>query len=121
MCAPSRRARFVVWRFATVCPSRWKSSTCPTVTEAARMPETTLDQALPILQKLAERKAGAFVHRFRFAADEREDVASQLVLTTIRRWTSFDSERGSVQTFASKLMDRELISILRYRSARRRQ
>ena len=85
------------------------------------MPDLTLDQALPVAQDLAERKANAFVRRCRFASDEREDVRSQLVLTFITRWPKFDGERASVRTFASRLMDKELTSILRYRLALSRQ
>jgi len=83
--------------------------------------DVTLDQALPVIQNLAERKAGAFVRRRRLAIDECEDVQSHLVLTFIARWPKFDGERASVQTFASRLMDKELTSILRYRLARGRQ
>jgi len=83
--------------------------------------DVTLDQALPVVRNLAGRKARAFVHRCRLAIDEREDVESQLVLTFIARWPKYDGERASVQTFASRLMDKELTSILRYRLARRRQ
>jgi DNA-directed RNA polymerase specialized sigma24 family protein len=83
--------------------------------------EVTLDQAIPVVQNLAQRKAGAFVRRRRLAIDECEDVQSHLVLTFIARWPKFDGERASVQTFASRLMDKELTSILRYRLAQGRQ
>jgi DNA-directed RNA polymerase specialized sigma24 family protein len=83
--------------------------------------DITLDQALPVVRNLAERKANAFVRRCRLAIDEREDVESRLVLLFITRWPKFDSERASVRTFASRLMDKELISILRYRLAQGRQ
>ena len=85
------------------------------------MADITLEQALPVIRNLAERKAKAFVRRCRFAIDEREDVQSHLVLTFITRWPKFDGERASVQTFASRLMDKELTSILRYRLAQGRQ
>lgn len=83
--------------------------------------DLTFDQALPVVRNLAERKANAFVRRYRFATDEREDVKSQLILTFITRWPKYDGERASVQTFASRLMDKELTSILRYRLAQSRQ
>jgi len=83
--------------------------------------DITLDQALPTVRNLAGRKANAFVRRCRLATHEREDVESQLVLTFIARWPKFDGERASVQTFASRLMDAELTSILRYRLALGRQ
>ncbi len=85
------------------------------------MAEVTLDQALPVIRSLAARKANAFVRRCRLAIDEREDVESQLVLIFITRWPKFDGERASVRTFASRLMDKELTSILRYRLAQGRQ
>jgi DNA-directed RNA polymerase specialized sigma24 family protein len=53
--------------------------------------------------------------------DESEDVASELVMTFIARWPKYDSQRASAQTFASRLMDKELMSILRYRMAQCRQ
>ena len=81
------------------------------------MADLTLDQALPVVQNLAERKANAFVRRCGFANVEREDVESRLLLTFITRWPKFDSQRASVRTFASRVMDKELTSILRYHLA----
>ena len=85
------------------------------------MSSPTIAQAIPVVQNLAERKAGAFVRCRRLAADECEDVQSHLVLIFIAHWPKFDRERVSVQTFASRLMDTELTSILRYRLAQGRQ
>ena len=85
------------------------------------MADTTLDQALPAVQDLADRKANAFVRRCGFAADEREDVRSQLLLSFLIRWPKFDGARASVRTFASRVMDKELTSILRYRRAASRR
>ena len=81
------------------------------------MADLTLDQALPVIQNLAQRKANAFVRRFGFASDEREDVESQLVLMFLVRWPKFDSGRASVRTFASRVMDKTLTSILRHHLA----
>lgn len=85
------------------------------------MAEGGLDRALPVVRNLAKRKANAFARRFPFVIDEREDIESHLVLTFIIRWPKFDRERASVQTFASRLMDKELMSVLRYRLAQGRQ
>ena len=85
------------------------------------MVDVTLDQALPVVRNLAGRKANTFVRRCRFAVDEGEDVKSQLVLTFIVRWPQFDSKMAGVRTFASRVMDHELVSILRYRFAGRRR
>jgi DNA-directed RNA polymerase specialized sigma24 family protein len=81
------------------------------------MSRLTLDRALAVVQDLADRKASAFVRRRGFAPDEREDVRSQLLLSFLIRWPKYDGERASVQTFASRVMDKELTSILRYRLA----
>jgi DNA-directed RNA polymerase specialized sigma24 family protein len=83
--------------------------------------ELTLDQALPAVQDLAGKKANAFVRRCGLGIDEREDVESQLVLTFLIRWPNFDGEKATVRTFASRLMDKQLKSILRYRLAESRQ
>ena len=61
------------------------------------------------------------MRRCRFTIDESEDVESHLVTTFIARWPQFDSEMAGVRTFASRVMDHELVSILRYRLARRRR
>jgi DNA-directed RNA polymerase specialized sigma24 family protein len=81
----------------------------------------TLDQALPVVRNLAERKANAFVRRFGFTINEGEDVQSQLLLSFLSRWPKFDSEMACIRTFASRVMDNELVSILRYRLAGRRR
>ena len=81
----------------------------------------TLDQSLPVVRNLARRKANAFVRRFCLRFDERDDIESHLVLHLVTRWPKFDSDRASVQTFASRAMDMELISILRFRLAQSRQ
>jgi len=83
--------------------------------------DVTFDRTLPVARNLAARKANAFVRRWRLGIDERDDVESHLVLTFITRWPKYDSEKASVQTFASRLMDKELMSILRYRLAQGRQ
>jgi DNA-directed RNA polymerase specialized sigma24 family protein len=79
--------------------------------------EVTLDQALPAVQDLADRKANAFVRRCGFPTNDREDVRSQLLLSFLLRWPKFDAGRASVRTFASRVMDKELTSILRHNLA----
>ena len=85
------------------------------------MANVTFEDAIPAIRNLAGRKASAFSLRCRLPREERNDIESQLVLLFISRWPKFDSTRASVQTFASRLMDNELASILRYRLAARRQ
>lgn len=85
------------------------------------MVDTALLDALPEVQDLAQRKANAFVRRCGLSPDEREDVESQLVLRFLLRWRSYDGAKASVRTFASRVMDSELASMLRYRLAASRQ
>ena len=86
------------------------------------MASLSFEQAFPVARDLAQRKAGRVIGRCGFTRDDREDVASQLVATFYARFERFDGNRASVQTFASRLMDKELNSMLRYRlaSCRRR-
>jgi DNA-directed RNA polymerase specialized sigma24 family protein len=83
--------------------------------------DLTLEQALPVVQDLARRKANAFVRRCGLSIDEREDVQSRLVLIFLIRWPQFDGARASIRTFASRVMDKELTSFLRYRLAEGRR
>lgn len=85
------------------------------------MTTLTLDQALPLIQRLARQKASAFTRCYHLAPDERDDIASHLVLAFLVSWPKFDNTRASVRTFASRLMDKELVSVLRYRLAKMRQ
>ena len=81
----------------------------------------TLDQILPVVRDLAKRKANAFIRSIGPPFDEREDIQSDLVVAFITQWCKYDGTRASVRTFASRLMDNELTSILRGRLALRRQ
>jgi DNA-directed RNA polymerase specialized sigma24 family protein len=48
-------------------------------------------------------------------------TSRQLLVTFYIRFDHFDGDRASVRTFASRVMDKELTSILRYRLAGRRR
>ena len=86
------------------------------------MGSVSFEQAFPVARDLAQRKAARVIGRGGLTRDDREDVASHLVATFYARFERFDVNRASVQTFASRLMDKELSSILRHRlaSCRRR-
>lgn len=81
------------------------------------MASVSFEQALPVARNLARRKAVRVIGRCGLTRDDHEDVASQLVATFFARFERFDGNRASVQTFASRVMDKELSSILRYRLA----
>lgn len=80
-----------------------------------------LEQAIPVVCMVAKYKANIFIHRCRLNRHECEDVESHLVMVFLSRWPRFDGERASIQTFASTVMDRELVSVLRHRLALSRQ
>jgi len=79
------------------------------------------DKIFPIARELARQKALRVIGCCGLAPDDRDDVASQLVATFYSRFGKFDGGRASVRTFASRVMDKELASILRYRMAVRRK
>src|SRR5689334_5600255 len=109
--------KYAPWKSVMDFRSQWKSNSQESRQKGEVVADFTLDKALPVVRSLAGRKASAFVRRYRLAIDEHEDVQSHLVLSFIARWSKFDGDRASVQTFASRLMDKELMSILRYRLA----
>jgi RNA polymerase sigma factor (sigma-70 family) len=82
------------------------------------MPELTFDEAYPVARALARLKALSVVGCCGLCHADREDIESDLLLDFYLRFSKFDSQRASVRTFASRVMDKKLKSILRQRSAR---
>ena len=85
------------------------------------MPQLTLEDVLPIVRDLADRKANAFIRRCCLPISARCDVQSELVVRFLTRWPKFDEEKSSIRTFASRVMDHELASIWRSQIAQCRQ
>jgi len=85
------------------------------------MNSPAFEEVFPMIRDLAHQKALCAVGRCGLTPDDREDVASQLVITFYLRFGKFDGSRASMRTFASRVMDKELGSILRYRMAGRRR
>lgn len=85
------------------------------------MTNAAFEQVFPMANDLARQKAMCAVGRCGLTTDDRDDVASQLVITFYLRFGKFDSNRASMRTFASRIMDKELGSILRHRLAGRRR
>ena len=81
------------------------------------MSTATFEDVFPVARAMARQKASTVVGRCGLTADDRDDVASQLVASFYFRFWKFDIRRASVRTFASRVMDKELASILRYRMA----
>ncbi|GEM_PF-1111310 len=85
------------------------------------MHRVAFEEAYPPARELARQKALQVIGRCGLTPEDCDDVASQLLLTFYARFDRYDSNRGSIRTFASRLMDKELNSILRYRLAGRRR
>lgn len=81
------------------------------------MSSAAFENVFPVARALARQKASTVIGRCGLTADDRDDVASQLVASFYFRFQKFDARRASVRTFASRVMDKELASILRYRMA----
>jgi len=79
-----------------------------------------LDHHMTAARGLARAKANMVIGQGGLTREDREDIEAQLLLTICRRARRFDGGRSSVNTFTSRVMDREVASILRYRLAQRR-
>jgi DNA-directed RNA polymerase specialized sigma24 family protein len=80
----------------------------------------TFDSALPAARGLARLKARAAIGQCGLTPGDREDIEAQLLLALCSRLHKFDRQRSCLRTFACRVMDREVSSILRYRLAQRR-
>lgn len=85
------------------------------------MHNLAFEEAFPTVRDVARQKALGAVGRCGLTHDDCDDVAGQLLVTFYTRFDRFDVDRASVRTFASRVMDKELNSILRYRLAGRRR
>ena len=85
------------------------------------MHELAFEDVFPIARELARKKAVTLIGRCGLTPDDLDDIEGQLLLTFYVRFPKFNAKRASVRTFASRVMDKELISILRHRLAQRRQ
>jgi DNA-directed RNA polymerase specialized sigma24 family protein len=82
------------------------------------MPELTFDEAYPVARALARLKALSVVGCCGLCQADCEDIESDLLLDFYLRFSKFDRQRASVRTFAARVMDKKLKSILRQRGAR---
>ncbi len=85
------------------------------------MHNLAFEEAFPTVRDVARQKVLGAVGRCGLTHDDCDDVAGQLLMTFYTRFDRFDVDRASVRTFASRVMDKELNSILRYRLAGRRR
>jgi DNA-directed RNA polymerase specialized sigma24 family protein len=85
------------------------------------MRDLAFEDAFQAARGVARLKARGAVGRCGLTPDDCDDVAGQLLVTFYTRFDRFDGDRASIRTFASRVMDRELTSILRYRLAGRRR
>lgn len=85
------------------------------------MCELTFEEAYPVARALAHQKSLSVVGCCGLTAADREDIEADLLLDFYVRFSKFDGQRASIRTFASRVMDKELTSILRYHLAVRRR
>ena len=85
------------------------------------MHSPTFEEVFPVVRELARQKARTVIGRCGLTTADREDIEAHLLSTLYIRFPKFNSKRASVLTFASRIMDKELISIMRYRLASRRR
>ncbi|MCC6392073.1 MAG: hypothetical protein IT167_15845 [Bryobacterales bacterium] len=84
------------------------------------MTNMNLELHMAAMRGLARMKANAAIGQCGLTTDDREDIEAQLLLAICSRARRFDSKRSSLNTFACRVMDKEVASIQRYRLARRR-
>ena len=84
------------------------------------MNNVNFDSALPTARGIARLKARAAIGQCGLTPGDREDIEGQLLLALCSRLHKFDGQRSCLRTFACRVMDREVASILRYRLAQRR-
>ncbi len=84
------------------------------------MTNLNFDHHVTAARGMARAKAKRVIGQGGLTREDREDIEAQLLLTLCRRVRKFDSGRSSIGTFTSRVMDREVSSILRYRLAGRR-
>ncbi|NOT00448.1 MAG: hypothetical protein HOP29_07450 [Phycisphaerales bacterium] len=70
--------------------------------------------------KLIRIKAEGLVGHFGFTRSDADDIESELTLHVQSRMTEFNPRRAGVDTFASRIVDRKVVSIIRHRTAARR-
>lgn len=85
------------------------------------MRSLSFEDVFPIARDLARKKAKGFVRRWNLAPADLDDIAGDLLLAFYICFPKFDGCRASVRTFASRVMDKELVSMLRHRLARCRE
>jgi len=77
----------------------------------------TFEEAYPVARELARLKALAVIGHCGFTGGDCEDIEGDLLLDFYTRFPHYDNRRASVRTFAVRVMDRKLTSILRRKQA----
>ena len=85
------------------------------------MRSLSFEDVFPIARDLARKKAKGATGRCGLTAADRDDIEGELLLAFYVAFPKLNDRRGSVRTFASRVMDKRLVSILRYRLAKCRE
>jgi RNA polymerase sigma factor (sigma-70 family) len=81
------------------------------------MANTKFCEAYVGLRQLAQWKAQSLARSLGLRTQDREDIESELLCRIWQRYSSYNHTLSSIQTFASRSMDRDAISTYRYRRA----
>lgn len=85
------------------------------------MRSLNFEDVFPIARDLVRKKAKGVTRRCGLVPAERDDIESELLLAFYAAFPKLNGHRASVRTFASRVMDRRLVSILRHRLAKCRE
>jgi len=72
------------------------------------------------IQTLIRSKARQLVGRFGFTGIDQSDIEQDLALHLLEHIHAFDPTRGSKRTYAARIVDRKIASMLRWRYAQQR-
>jgi RNA polymerase sigma factor (sigma-70 family) len=68
-------------------------------------------------RELVRRKAGQLARRAGFTAQDRDDLEQDLSVLLLKRWPSFDPNRGTPEAFATIVLNSGVANLLRDRLA----
>ena len=85
------------------------------------MASLPFESAYPIAGEVAHTKALQAASRSWIGYEEVEDVESELMLAFYVGFRHYDDRRATVRTFAARVMETRLVSLLRGRQTHRRQ
>jgi RNA polymerase sigma-70 factor (ECF subfamily) len=74
----------------------------------------------PYAKKLIQFKAKQLVERLAFRECDREDLEQEMTVDLLQRSPKFDPKKATWKTFVSRVVNRKVANIIRYRTAKMR-